>query len=78
MYWICFIYFQSLHSKDNKSDIQKYIIHYLISVAGDAWKELTIVYDVIKNKNELWITTSFFLTSTVYGLPHGGIELKNP
>lgn len=57
MYWICFIYFQSLHSKDNKSDIQKYIIHYLISVAGDAWKELTIVYDVIKNKNELWIRT---------------------
>lgn len=47
-------------------------------VAGDAWKELNIVYDVIKNKNELWITTSFFLTSTVYGLPHGGIELKNP
>lgn len=58
MYWICFIYFQSLHSKDNKSDIQKYIIHYLmISVAGDAWKELNIVYDVIKNKNELWIRT---------------------
>lgn len=50
----------------------------MISVAGDAWKELNIVYDVIKNKNELWITTSFFLTSTVYGLPHGGIELKNP
>lgn len=49
----------------------------MISVAGDAWKELNIVYDVIKNKNELWIRT-FLLSYFNYGLPHGGIELKNP